>query len=236
MFAEFIVFFLFAKVGDLLYNKISYQEEHTLKKYGIMGGTFDPIHHGHLVIANEVLSLFELDKIIFIPTGMPPHKIVKGLTSPYHRYMMTQFATMTNPDFDVSDIETKKSTMSYTIDTLRELISGREGDKFYFITGTDAVLDLPSWKNTEEILSLCTFIAVNRPGYVVEGLADKIKSITDKYGGEIFITKAPQLHISSTDIRNRIASNRPVKYLLPEMVEQYILKNGLYKEKLLKWL
>ncbi|SHI65967.1 nicotinate-nucleotide adenylyltransferase [Dethiosulfatibacter aminovorans DSM 17477] len=207
-----------------------------MKKYGIMGGTFDPIHHGHLVIANEVLSLFDLDKIIFIPTGMPPHKIVEGLTSPYHRYMMTQFATMTNPDFDVSDIETKKSTMSYTIDTLKELISGNEEEKFYFITGTDAVLDLPSWKNTEEILSLCTFIAVNRPGYIVDGLDKKIKAITDKYGGEIYITKAPQLHISSTDIRNRIASKRPVKYLLPEMVEQYILKNGLYQEIQLKCL
>jgi len=202
-----------------------------LKKYGIMGGTFDPIHYGHLVIANEVLSLFELDKIIFIPTGTPPHKVVKGLTSSYHRYMMTQFATMTNPDFDVSDIETTKSTVSYTIDTIRKLISGNEEDQFYFITGTDAVLELPAWKNTSEILSMCTFIAVNRPGYVVEGLDKKIKAITDKYGGEIFITKAPQLHISSTDIRNRIAEKKPVKYLLPETVEQYILKNGLYKEK-----
>jgi nicotinate-nucleotide adenylyltransferase len=196
-----------------------------------MGGTFDPIHYGHLVIANEVLSLFELDKIIFIPTGTPPHKVVKGLTSSYHRYMMTQFATMTNPDFDVSDIETTKSTVSYTIDTIRKLISGNEEDQFYFITGTDAVLELPAWKNTSEILSMCTFIAVNRPGYVVEGLDKKIKAITDKYGGEIFITKAPQLHISSTDIRNRIAEKKPVKYLLPETVEQYILKNGLYKEK-----
>ena len=202
-----------------------------MKKYGIMGGTFDPIHYGHLVIANEVLSLFELDKIIFIPTGTPPHKVVKGLTSSYHRYMMTQFATMTNPDFDVSDIETTKSTVSYTIDTIRKLISGNEEDQFYFITGTDAVLELPAWKNTSEILSMCTFIAVNRPGYVVEGLDKKIKAITDKYGGEIFITKAPQLHISSTDIRNRIAGKKPVKYLLPETVEQYILKNGLYKEK-----
>lgn len=202
-----------------------------MKKYGIMGGTFDPIHYGHLVIANEVLSLFELDKIIFIPTGTPPHKVVKGLTSSYHRYMMTQFATMTNPDFDVSDIETTKSTVSYTIDTIRKLISGNEEDQFYFITGTDAVLELPAWKNTSEILSMCTFIAVNRPGYVVEGLDKKIKAITDKYGGEIFITKAPQLHISSTDIRNRIAEKKPVKYLLPETVEQYILKNGLYKEK-----
>lgn len=219
------------KVKDLLYNNISYQEEFTLKKYGIMGGTFDPIHYGHLVIANEVLSLFDLDKIIFIPTGTPPHKVVAGLTSSYHRYMMTQFATMTNSDFDVSDIEATKSTVSYTIDTIRELTSGNLEDKFYFITGTDAVLELPTWKNTAEILSLCTFIAVNRPGYVVEGLDKKINAITEKYGGKIFITKVPQLHISSTDIRNRIFSDRPVKYLLPETVEQYILKNGLYKEK-----
>jgi nicotinate-nucleotide adenylyltransferase len=229
--AKSVVLFLIAKVEDLLYNNISYQEEYTLKKYGIMGGTFDPIHNGHLVIANEVLSLYDMDKIIFIPTGTPPHKFVKGLTSSFHRYMMTQFATMTNPDFDVSDIEATKSTVSYTIDTVKELTSGNEDDKFYFITGTDAVLDLPTWKNTEEILSHCTFIAVNRPGYIVEGLDKKIKAITDKYGGEIFITMVPQLHISSTDIRNRISTDRPVKYLLPETVEQYILKNGLYKEK-----
>lgn len=201
-----------------------------MKKFGIMGGTFDPIHFGHLVIANEVLSKYKLNKIIFVPTGTPPHKPSIGITSSYHRYMMTQFATMTNPRFDVSDIEVSKSEVSYTVDTIRKFYEMYPGTKFYFITGTDAVLELPTWKDTEGILQLCTFIAVNRPGYVTDNLEERIKKIAKEYNGEIFILNAPQLKISSTDIRKRIFTQRPIKYLLPETVEQYIIKNNLYRE------
>lgn len=201
-----------------------------VKKFGIMGGTFDPIHYGHLVIANEVLFKFKLSKIIFVPTGTPPHKTSIGITSSYHRYMMTQFATMTNPHFDVSDIEVNKPEVSYTVDTIKKFHNMYPGTKFYFITGTDAVLDLPTWKNPEEILKLCTFIAVNRPGYLMDNLEERIKKIANDYKGEIFIINAPQLKISSTDIRKRIFAKRPIKYLLPETVEQYIIKNNLYRE------
>lgn len=206
-------------------------EDLDLKKYGIMGGTFDPIHYGHLVIANEVLSKYKLDKIIFVPTGTPPHKSSSGKTTSYHRYMMTQFATMTNPDFDVSDFEVKKEEISYTVDTIQAFIEKYPDTKFYFITGTDAVLELPTWKDPEIILDSCTFIAVNRPGYVNDNLEEKISKIANEYKGEIFVMNAPQLQISSTDIRKRIFMGRPIKYILPEMVEQYIIKNNLYKDE-----
>ena len=198
-------------------------------KVGIMGGTFDPIHYGHLVIANEVLFKFNLQKIIFVPTGNPPHKRSAALADSYNRYMMTQFATMTNQDFDVSNIEVEKETISYTVDTIKVLKKHYKNTKLYFITGTDAVLDLPNWKEPEEILKLCTFISVNRPGYVTDTLDDKLDKLMEKYKGEILSIRAPQLKISSTDIRNRIKEGRPTKYLLPENVEQYILKKGLYK-------
>ncbi len=198
-------------------------------RIGIMGGTFDPIHYGHLVIANEVLFKFDLQKIIFVPTGNPPHKRSAALADAYHRYMMVQFATMTNPSFDVSNVEVEKDGISYTVDTIRELKNKYIDTKLYFITGTDAVLDLPNWKDPEEILNLCTFISVNRPGYVTDTLDDKLDKLMKKYKGEILSIRAPQLKISSTDIRNRIREGRPTKYLLPENVEQYILKNGLYR-------
>lgn len=200
------------------------------KKIGIMGGTFDPIHYGHLVIANEVLFKFNLEKIIFVPTGNPPHKRSAALADAYHRYMMTQFATMTHASFDVSNIEVEKDGIAYTVDTIRELKKQYKDTKMFFITGTDAVLDLPNWKDPEEILNLCTFIAVNRPGYVTDTLDDKLDKLMKNYNGEILSIKAPQLKISSTDIRNRIEEGRPTKYLLPETVEQYILKKGLYKK------
>lgn len=199
------------------------------KKYGIMGGTFDPIHFGHLVIANEVLAKYKLDRIIFVPTGNPPHKSTEGMTDVYHRYMMVQFATMTNPQFYVSNIEVYKKEVCYTVETIRELKKKYKDAEFYFITGTDAVLELPTWKSPKEILELCKFIAVNRPGYVTDSYEEKIKVLMKKYGGIIESIKAPQLQISSTDIRERICNNKPTKYLLPENVEQYILKNQLYK-------
>lgn len=204
-------------------------------RIGIMGGTFNPIHYGHLVTAEEALSQFKLDRVIFIPTGHPPHKTTGKLASPEDRYMMTAMATASNSHFFVSRIETERKGKSYTIDTLKELkkIYGK-GSDFYFITGADAILEILTWKNTEEIITLCKFIAATRPGYNLS----RIEELRKKLFGDnknsklrkdgISIMEIPALAISSTDIRERIKTNRPIKYLLPESVCNYLLKYGLY--------
>jgi nicotinate-nucleotide adenylyltransferase len=138
---------------------------------------------------------------------------------------------MTHPFFDVSDFEISKDEISYTIDTLQHFYDNDPTGKYYFITGTDAVLDLATWKDPEGMLRIFKFIAVNRPGYVIDNLDEKLSELSKRYNGEIYAVNAPQLQISSTDIRNRIASDKPIKYLLPETVEQYILKNKLYKSE-----
>jgi len=193
-------------------------------KIGIMGGTFNPIHYGHLVTAEEALSQFKLDRVIFIPTGQPPHKTTCKLASPEDRYMMTVMATASNSHFFVSRIETDRKGKSYTIDTLKELkFTYGESATFYFITGADAILEILTWKNPEEIITMCKFIAATRPGYNLSRI-EELKITKDS----ISIMEIPALAISSTDIRERIKTNRPIKYLLPESVCNYLLKNDLY--------
>jgi nicotinate-nucleotide adenylyltransferase len=204
------------------------------RKIGIMGGTFNPIHYGHLVTAEEALIQFHLERVIFIPTGEPPHKTTGKIASPEDRYLMTVMATASNREFYVSRIEIDKKGKSYTIDTLRELkkIYGKNSELF-FITGADAILEILTWKDTGEIITLCKFIAATRPGYNISKMEDLKKRLFNKKVEMaeqcLFIMEIPALAISSTDIRNRIKSNRPIKYLLPESVSSYLLKNELYK-------
>jgi len=203
------------------------------KKIGIMGGTFNPIHHGHLVTAQEALSQFKLDMVIFIPTGDPPHKIENEVASAEDRYIMTVIATSSNSNFFVSRMEIDRKGKSYTIDTVRQLkkIYG-SSSLLYFITGADAILEILTWKNTGEIVSLCKFIAATRPGYNLSRIEDLRKRLfgnTGADGNKIYIMEIPALSISSTDIRSRVKHNRPIDYLLPEGVSNYILKHGLYK-------
>jgi nicotinate-nucleotide adenylyltransferase len=204
------------------------------RKIGIMGGTFNPIHYGHLVTAEEALIQFHLERVIFIPTGEPPHKTTGKIASPEDRYLMTVMATASNREFYVSRIEIDKKGKSYTIDTLRELkkIYGKDSELF-FITGADAILEILTWKDTEEIITLCKFIAATRPGYNISKMEDLKKRLFNEKVEMaeqcLFIMEIPALAISSTDIRNRIKSNRPIKYLLPESVSSYLLKNDLYK-------
>ena len=203
------------------------------KKIGIMGGAFNPIHNGHLVTAQEALSQFELDKVIFIPTGNPPHKIENKIASAEDRYIMTVIATSSNSNFFVSRMEIDRKGKSYTIDTVQQLrkIYGKNL-LLYFITGADAILEILTWKNTGEIVSLCKFIAATRPGYNLSRIEDLRKRLSDKARAadkKIYIMEIPALSISSTDIRNRVRYNRPIDYLLPEGVSNYILKHGLYK-------
>ena len=198
------------------------------RKIGIMGGTFDPIHTGHLVIAEAVRIEYGLEKILFIPTANPPHKQHFRVTPAIHRYIMTVMATYSNPHFYVSPIEMEKKGISYTIDTLRALIE-KYGDKteFYFITGTDVIQGLSTWKEIDQLLDLCYFIAAARPGCICS-LDHVIKEFGMKGRQRIRRLPTPELEISSTDIRERVRQGRSIKYIVPESVESYIFKEGLY--------
>lgn len=198
------------------------------QKIGIMGGTFDPIHIGHLVTAEAVRNEYGLDKVLFIPAANPPHKQNQKVTPAIHRYIMTAMATYSNPYFHVSSIELDRPGPSYTIDTIYELI-----DKFgpqteiYFITGADAIQEIPTWDRIEELLGVCQFIAATRPGCVPS--VDNIKEYFGELGKDrIHRLNTPELEISSTDIRARIKKSYSIKYIVPESVENYIIKEGLY--------
>lgn len=198
------------------------------KKIAIMGGTFNPIHNGHLVAAEAVRQQLGIDRVIFIPTGKPPHKNTKPVFSE-HRYLMTVLATLTNPHFEVSRMEIDRAGMTYTIDTINEIKGLCSPDcKIYFITGADAINEILKWKKPEKLLSMCEFVAVTRPGYNKEQLQETVNSLKDNYKGKITFLEIPALSISSTDIRHRVLAGQTIKYLLPASVEDYILKFGLY--------
>ncbi|SHJ82434.1 nicotinate-nucleotide adenylyltransferase [Paramaledivibacter caminithermalis] len=203
-----------------------------MKKIGLMGGTFDPIHYGHLVLAEQIRTRFNLDKVYFIPVGIPPHKQGKKITSSKHRYFMTLLATITNPYFEISKIEIEDDGISYTVNTIKKFKETVDYNaELYFITGADAIYELESWKNVKELLGLCNFIAASRPGIDEDKLKSKIKDLKEKYNGNIILTSVPALAISSTDIRNRVKKGESIKYITPESVEYYIYKNSLYLEE-----
>ncbi|HZK24246.1 MAG TPA: nicotinate-nucleotide adenylyltransferase [Oscillospiraceae bacterium] len=199
---------------------------------GIMGGTFDPIHLGHLVIAEEVRLQYNLDKVIFVPTGYPPHKVNRKVTDPEHRYLMTVLATINNPFFTVSRVEIDRAhALTYTIDTLRffnNYYNGQAG--IYFITGADAIMDILNWKDYQELFSLCHFIAVTRPGYNLN-LEETIGKVYPEALSRIEVLEIPAMQISSTLIRQRVVTGKPIRYLTPDAVTQYIFKNGLYRNE-----
>lgn len=202
----------------------------SIKRLGLMGGTFDPIHYGHLVAAEGARHSFALDKVIFIPAGRPPHKSERQVTDPYHRFIMTELAVASNPYFETSTIEVERQGYSYTIDTVRQVRELYPHAEIFFITGADAVLEILSWKNVDELLEMCWFIAATRPGYPLENLRSRLKGkIKESQMKRIIPMEVPALAISSTDIRARVREGRPIKYLLPEPVEAYILNRGLYK-------
>lgn len=197
------------------------------QRLGIMGGTFDPIHFGHLVTAEAARCRFDLDKVIFVPSGHPPHKQDRVVTPVNERLMMTLLATVANPNFIVSDWEAKREQMSYTYDTMRAFHEHyRDEAELFFITGADAVLEIMQWRKIDELADFCSFIAATRPGYQLEGF-EPPAALREK----IYFMEVPALAISSSDIRYRVQSGEPIKYLLPETVEMYILKHGLYLEE-----
>ena len=194
------------------------------RRLGIMGGTFDPIHYGHLVTAEEALVQFGLDEVVFVPTGRPWMKAELDVSPAEDRYLMTVIATASNPRFRVSRIEIERQGPTYTVDTLRSLAAQNADAELYFITGADAMLEIFEWKDSEELFSLAHFIAATRPGYDLrrfEASATRHPNVT--------AMKIPALAISSTDVRGRVREGRPIRYLVPEGVKSYVEKADLYR-------
>jgi nicotinate-nucleotide adenylyltransferase len=199
-------------------------------RVGIMGGTFDPIHYGHLATAEAARIEFDLEEVIFTPAGNPPHKKDYEVTPAEARYLMTVLAINDNPYFKVSRMELDRAGYTYTIDTLKQFSKQHgKGTQLFFISGADAVLDILTWKDVGEVLQYCTFIAATRPGYPTDTLTQKLNELEEMYGIKVFQLKVTGLDISSTDIRRKIKEGFSVKYLLPDSVEKYIKKNGLYR-------
>lgn len=194
-----------------------------------MGGTFDPIHYGHLVTAEEARHQFGMSKVIFIPAGKPPHKTRKNISYPQHRLEMTWRAIGSNPHFTVSDLEIKREGPSYTIDTVQAFREQYKNREIFFITGADAVLEILTWRKVTELLQKCCFVAATRPGFRLESLGEKLAQLPPECTTRIKTLEVPALAISSTDIRHRVRDGRPIKYLLPEAAEEYIYRHGLYK-------
>ena len=188
-----------------------------------MGGTFDPIHHGHLSAANEVATLFDLDEVVFVPTGEPWQKADREVSPAEDRYLMTVIATANNPLFSVSRIDIDRPGPTYTIDTLRELREAYGGEaEMFFITGSDALAQILGWRNAEELFGLAHFIGVSRPGYEPADIAGFPE-------GAVTLVEVPALAISSSDCRARVERGHPVWYLVPDGVVQYISKRRLYR-------
>lgn len=199
------------------------------RKIGVMGGTFDPIHIGHLVTAEAVRMEFGLEQVLFIPAGDPPHKQDTKVTDANQRFIMTVLATYSNPFFSASPIEVEREGLSYTVDTIRTLIDQQgKNTEIYFITGADAIAELPTWERIEDLLDICHFVGATRPG-VISSIDQVIRYFGAKGRQKIHRLATPELEISSTNIRERIRQNRSIKYIVPESVEQYILKEGLYR-------
>ncbi|MDR7420756.1 MAG: nicotinate-nucleotide adenylyltransferase [Armatimonadota bacterium] len=203
-----------------------------MTRLGIMGGTFDPIHHGHLVTAEEARSQFALDQVLFVPNRHPPHKDPADVTEPEHRYLMTFLATVSNPHFSVSRIEIQRPGASFTIATIRELAALYPDAVLYYITGADAILQIlrGEWEQSAELLRLCEFIAATRPGFALDLDTLRRSNATGRPLKNVHVMAIPAMAISSTDIRARVGSGRPIKYLVPEAVESYIEKHGLYRQ------
>lgn len=192
-----------------------------------MGGTFDPVHNGHLVAASEVADLFELDEVVFVPTGQPWQKS-RDVTPAEDRYLMTVIATASNPRFSVSRVDIDRGGATYTRDTLRDLRALNPDADLYFITGADALASILSWQDWEEMFALARFVGVSRPGYELDG--DHIKKALKELPPDaLTLVEVPALAISSTDCRNRAEGDRPIWYLVPDGVVQYVSKRNLYR-------
>ncbi|WP_181773253.1 nicotinate-nucleotide adenylyltransferase [Amycolatopsis pittospori] len=192
------------------------------RRIGVMGGTFDPVHHGHLVAASEVQSRFALDEVIFVPTGQPWQKSDRVVTRAEDRYLMTVIATASNPVFSVSRVDIDRRGQTYTVDTLRDLRAEYPDDQLFFITGADALEQILTWRNADELFDLAHFIGVTRPGYRLN--SQHLPS------GKVSLVEVTAMAISSTACRERVEGGEPVWYLVPDGVVRYIAKKDLYRK------
>ncbi|MBO0805014.1 MAG: nicotinate-nucleotide adenylyltransferase [Nocardiopsaceae bacterium] len=193
------------------------------RRLGVMGGTFDPVHHGHLVAGSEVAHIFGLDEVIFVPTGQPYQKEGRAVSPAEDRYLMTVVATASNPRFSVSRVDVDRPGPTYTIDTLRDLKDANPDADLFFITGADALENILTWHDVDTLFSLAHFVGCTRPGHRLtgDGLPD----------GKVSLVEIPALAISSSECRHRVAAGEPVWYLVPDGVVQYIAKRGLYRRQ-----
>jgi nicotinate-nucleotide adenylyltransferase len=196
------------------------------RRIGVMGGTFDPIHHGHLVAAEEARWQFDLDQVVFVPAGQPWQKPV-GVTPAEDRYQMTVIATASNPAFTVSRLEIDHPGPTYTVDTLRRLRAGQaDGTRLYFIIGADAVLQIRTWKEPDQVLAQAELITATRPGFDLDRLVSQVPGAT----GRVHRMEIPALAIAASDLRARVARGAPIQYLVPDGVARYIHKHALYRD------
>lgn len=203
-----------------------------MKKIGILGGTFDPPHNGHIYIAEQAYKRLKLDKIIFMPAGSPPHKTHKQITDENIRYEMVKLITKGYPYFDVSDYEISKGGLSYTYLTLKHLNEANKDCKFYFIAGADSLLQLNNWRNVQGILDNAALVVFGRPGFPKEKLLEEKNKVEEKYNHEIIYLDLLELNISSSQIREEIENGLPIPdEVLTEEVREYIGYMGLYKER-----
>ncbi len=200
-----------------------------MKKIGIIGGTFDPVHYGHLILAEQARVEAGIDGIVFMPAMVQPFKLNKEIANGEHRYAMLKAAVAGNPFFSVSKQELDAAGISYTIDTLRQCEAEYgEDTQIFFIIGTDAFLNLEKWKESEALLRDFSFIVGTRPGYKERELEEALEKVKRQYQTTVIKINNSEVEISSTDIKNRISENKSIKYLLPEAVESYIYENNLY--------
>lgn len=202
-----------------------------LKALGIMGGTFDPPHYGHLLAAEWARFKYGLDKVIFVPAGIPPHKDPGQILEARHRFKMVELAIHSNPAFEISALEIERKGCSYTIDTIRYFHSRYPQAGIFFIMGADSLLIMDTWKNVPGLTQLCKFIVVTRPGYSINRDAPVFADLPVSLWDNLEQIEIPALDISSSDIRRRVGLGQPIKYLLPPELEDYIAQNNLYREE-----
>lgn len=198
-------------------------------KLGILGGTFNPVHYGHLLMAERAREALGISKIIFMPTGNPPHKDLKTVATADDRLKMVELAVGNDDNFIVSKLEIDREGKTYTVDTLKQLKAQYgEDTQIFFIIGADVLMDLPKWRSAGEVANLCKFAAIQRAGYNKEEFAKQAQYLYEEFGAEIEEVEMPIIDISSTDIRSRLSDNLSIKFMLPDNVIKYIVEKGLY--------